>query len=68
MIKIEALKLEFYCCRGEYGHVELEFERLEFHRSKFKGREGEKEEKRRKGRSGSKEEDNGLEKTGSEKD
>ena len=52
----------------EYGHVKLEFEGLEFHRSRFKDGEGEKVEKRRKRRFGSKEEDNDLEKTRSKKD
>ena len=46
----------------EYGHVKLEFEGLEFHRSRFKDGEWEKEEKRTKRRSGSKKEDNDLEK------
>ena len=47
--------------------MELKFESLEFHRSRFEDGEGEKEKKRRKRRSGSKEEEEeDLEKTGSE--
>ena len=37
--------------------MELEFESLEFHRSRFEDGEGEKKKKRRKRRSGSKEEE-----------
>ena len=49
--------------------MELEFERLEFHSSRFEDGKGEKEKKRRKRRSGSKEEEeDDLEKTGSEED
>ena len=49
--------------------MELEFEILEFHRSRFEDGEGEKEKKRRKRRFGSKEEEeDDLEKTGSEEE
>ena len=53
----------------QFSHVELEFERLEFHSSKFEHGKREKEKKRRKRRSESKEEEeDNLEKTGSEED
>ena len=41
----------------EGSHVELEFQRLEFHSNKFEDGKGEKEKKRRKRRFGSKEEE-----------
>ena len=52
----------------QFSHVELEFQRLEFHSNKFEDGKGEKEKKRRKIRFGSKEEEEDLEKTGSEED
>ena len=53
----------------QFSQMELEFERLEFHKSIFEDGEGEKEKKRRKRRSGSKEEEeDNLEKTGSEEE
>ena len=58
----------------QFSHMELEFEILEFHRSRFEDGEGEKEKKRRKRRSGSKEEEeeeeeeDNLEKTRSEEE
>ena len=50
--------------------MELKFESLEFHRSRFEDGEGEKEKKRRKRRSKSKEEEeeDDLEKIGSEEE
>ena len=55
----------------QFSHVELEFQRLEFHSNKFEDGKGEKEKKRSKIRFGSKEEEEeeeDLEKTGSEED
>ena len=53
----------------QLSHVELELERLEFHRSRFEDGEWEKEKKRRKRRFGSKEEEEGdLGKTGFEEE
>ena len=53
----------------QFSHMELEFEILEFHRSRFEDGEWEKEKKRRKRRFGSKEEEEGdLGKTGFEEE